>query len=38
MTFDGGGSTTLWARGAVQNVPSDGSPRPVVDALLLFRR
>ncbi len=37
MTFDGGGSSTLWARGAVQNVPSDGTPRPVVDALLLYR-
>ncbi len=38
MSFDGGGSTTLWARGKVQNVPSDGSPRSVVDGLFVYRR
>ena len=37
MSFDGGGSTTLWARGRVQNVPSDGQPRPVVDGLFVYR-
>jgi hypothetical protein len=37
MSFDGGGSTTLWARGKVQNVPSDGQPRSIVDGLFVYR-
>jgi exopolysaccharide biosynthesis protein len=37
MSFDGGGSTTLWARGKVQNVPSDGKPRSIVDGLFIYR-
>ena len=37
MSFDGGGSTTMWARGKVQNVPSDGQPRSVVDGLFVYR-
>ncbi len=36
MNLDGGGSTTLWARGAVINRPSDGRERPVADGLLVF--
>lgn len=37
MSFDGGGSTTLWARARVQNVPSDGLPREVADGLFVYR-
>jgi hypothetical protein len=37
MSFDGGGSTTLYARNAVQNRPSDGQPRAVADGLFVFR-
>lgn len=37
MSFDGGGSTTMWARGKVQNVPADGAPRPVADGLFVYR-
>jgi hypothetical protein len=34
--LDGGGSTEMWARGiGVCNVPSDGSERPVVDAVVI---
>ena len=36
MNLDGGGSTTVWLRGQVQNVPSDGSERPVANDLLVF--
>lgn len=36
MNLDGGGSTTLWARGAVVNRPSDGRERPVANGLLVF--
>jgi len=32
---DGGGSSTLWAGGSVRNVPSDGSPRPVANGLMM---
>lgn len=31
--YDGGGSTTLWANGGILNVPSDGSPRGVANAI-----
>ena len=36
LNLDGGGSTTLWTRGAVVNRPSDGQERAVADGLLLF--
>jgi Phosphodiester glycosidase len=35
---DGGGSSTLWINGTIYNVPSDGTERSVVNALLLTRR
>lgn len=34
LNLDGGGSTTMVVRGEVMNVPSDGSQRPVANALL----
>jgi exopolysaccharide biosynthesis protein len=37
MSFDGGASTTMWARGTVQNEPSNGYPRPVADGLFVYR-
>ena len=37
LNLDGGGSTTMWAQGAVMNSPSDAAgPRKVSDALLVF--
>jgi exopolysaccharide biosynthesis protein len=36
LNLDGGGSTTIVVRGAVRNSPSDGSERPVSDAILVF--
>jgi hypothetical protein len=37
LNLDGGGSTTMWATGAVVNSPSDAAgPRKVSDALLVF--
>lgn len=36
MNFDGGGSTTSVAGGAVLNTPSDGKERPIGDALLVL--
>jgi hypothetical protein len=36
VNLDGGGSSTMWAAGHVWNTPSDGRPRPVSDALLVF--
>ncbi|HOW72498.1 MAG TPA: phosphodiester glycosidase family protein [Phycisphaerae bacterium] len=38
VNFDGGGSATLVVNGQVRNRPSDGSPRPVANALLLVNR
>ncbi len=35
MTLDGGGSSVAVARNLVVNSPSDGSQRPVADALLV---
>lgn len=36
MNLDGGGSSTLWARGKIINRPSDGRERAVANALLVF--
>ncbi|NMB12665.1 MAG: phosphodiester glycosidase family protein [Firmicutes bacterium] len=36
MNLDGGGSSTMVARGIVLNAPSDGRPRPVSNALLVW--
>jgi hypothetical protein len=38
VELDGGGSSTLWATGKILNSPSDGKPRPVANALILFPR
>jgi hypothetical protein len=35
FNFDGGGSSTMWAGGAVRNNPSDGSQRSVADAVVI---
>jgi hypothetical protein len=37
MNLDGGGSTTLWADGRIRNHPSDGSERPIANALMVVR-
>ncbi|NLY29778.1 MAG: phosphodiester glycosidase family protein [Firmicutes bacterium] len=36
MNLDGGGSSTMVVRGIVLNAPSDGRPRPVSNALLVW--
>jgi exopolysaccharide biosynthesis protein len=36
INLDGGGSTTMVVRGDIRNWPSDGSERPVSDALLIY--
>lgn len=36
INLDGGGSTTMVVQGLYVNAPSDGAPRPVADALLVF--
>ncbi len=36
MNLDGGGSTDMVVAGGVVNTPSDGTERPVVNALLVF--
>jgi exopolysaccharide biosynthesis protein len=38
MNLDGGGSTTFWIYGSVQNSPSEGKERPAANALLLMRQ
>ena len=38
MNFDGGGSSTLWAFGQVQNSPSEGQERPSPNALVVVRK
>jgi hypothetical protein len=38
LNFDGGGSATLWALGAVRNSPSEGDERPSANALVLVKR
>ncbi len=37
LNLDGGGSSTLWARGQVMNNPCEGSERPMGNALLITR-
>ncbi len=37
LNMDGGGSSTLWLRDAVVNLPSDGQPRAVGNALVVVR-
>ncbi|MBI3910109.1 MAG: phosphodiester glycosidase family protein [Armatimonadetes bacterium] len=36
LNLDGGGSTTMWVRGAVRNRPSDGRERAVANGLAIF--
>jgi Phosphodiester glycosidase len=36
LNLDGGGSAEMWVRGKVLNRPSDGSERPITNALLLL--
>ncbi|HZR19509.1 MAG TPA: phosphodiester glycosidase family protein [Verrucomicrobiae bacterium] len=38
INFDGGGSATLWALGAVRNSPSEGDERPSANALVLVKK
>ena len=38
MNFDGGGSATLWALGAIRNSPSEGDERPAPNALVLVKK
>jgi exopolysaccharide biosynthesis protein len=38
MSFDGGGSATLWALGDVRNSPSEGQERPAANALVVVRK
>ena len=38
VELDGGGSSTLWAMGRILNSPSDGSPRPIANSLVVFGR
>jgi fibronectin type 3 domain-containing protein len=35
FNLDGGGSSTMWVTGKVMNVPSDGTPRAVADAVAI---
>jgi exopolysaccharide biosynthesis protein len=35
LNLDGGGSSTLWARGQVMNTPCEGSERAMGNALLI---
>jgi hypothetical protein len=37
IELDGGGSSTLWAKGKILNSPSDGKPRAIANGLILFR-
>ncbi len=38
LNLDGGGSSTLWAKGNVRNNPSEGRERPAANALVLVRK
>jgi hypothetical protein len=35
LNLDGGGSSTLWARGQIMNTPCEGSERPMGNALII---
>jgi exopolysaccharide biosynthesis protein len=37
VEVDGSSSSTLWAMGKILNSPSDGRPRAIANALILFR-
>lgn len=37
LNLDGGGSTTLWAKGKVRNQPSGGKQRPIGNGILILR-
>jgi hypothetical protein len=36
IELDGGGSSTLWAKGRIWNSPSDGKCRPIANGLIVF--
>jgi hypothetical protein len=36
LNLDGGGSSTMWVNGVVENRPSDGRERPVPDGLMML--
>lgn len=38
MSFDGGGSTTLWCGGSVRNSPCDGRERPIANSLVILQK
>lgn len=38
VNYDGGGSSTMVVNGTVRNAPSDGSERPVANAIMLVRQ
>ena len=37
VNLDGGGSSIMWVDGQIKNVPSDGSPRPVANGLMMIQ-
>ncbi len=37
INLDGGGSTTMWAEGEIKNRPSDGAPRPLANAVVVYQ-
>ena len=38
INLDGGGSTTMWVHGSIRNKPSDGFPRSIANALILYSK
>ena len=38
INLDGGGSSLLYVNNYITNHPSDGTPRPVVTALLIYKK
>ncbi|MGQ9652083.1 MAG: phosphodiester glycosidase family protein [Phycisphaerae bacterium] len=38
VNYDGGGSSTMVVNGTIRNVPSDGSERPVANAIMLVKQ
>jgi hypothetical protein len=36
LNLDGGGSTTMWVRGTVRNIPSDGRVRAIANAVMVY--